>query len=59
MDFVGVARSVLIVARDADDKIVMAQSKNNLGKAGPSLAYEISPDGDSMAWRRSRPEPMS
>lgn len=49
MDFIGVARSVLVVAKDSDDKIVMAHSKSNLGKLGPSLAYEITEAG-SFRW---------
>ena len=51
IDFTGAARSKLLVAPNPNDasRIIMAHSKCNLGKFGPSLAYAIE-DGGVLRW---------
>lgn len=51
IDFTGTARSELLVAREPEQegRVVMAHSKTNLGKFGPSLAYSIDSAG-KLQW---------
>lgn len=51
IDFTGTARSELLVAREPEQesRIVMAHSKSNLGKFGPSLVYSIDSAG-KLQW---------
>jgi Bifunctional DNA primase/polymerase, N-terminal/AAA domain/Primase C terminal 1 (PriCT-1) len=51
IDITGAARSELIVATDPENpnRAIMAHSKSNLGKIGPSLAFSIG-EGGTLAW---------